>query len=273
MSVKPRRSSPALAVAFLALMVALSGTAVGQTAVTAAKRLITGKDIRDNSVTGKDVRNGSLLAKDFKKGQLPLGATGPTGAQGAAGAGGAAGAAGAQGVAGPPGPPGPPGTPGETGETGTVDLSAAGRAAIPTAPGGEVSFSTAAYVTLGSVTLTAPKAGYVVLNATGILRLPNDQSVAADERCVLELNVTDNVDPNAATIDKSGLHTMPKGSGALDYVTAPVALTDPVPAGPVTYTLRARVHPSISSNCSTTFSAARGGTANAVFVPYGPTGG
>lgn len=51
----------------------------------AAAKLITGKQIKDNSLTGKDVKDGSLLAKDFAKGQLPAGATGPAGPAGPAG--------------------------------------------------------------------------------------------------------------------------------------------------------------------------------------------
>lgn len=51
----------------------------------AAAKLITGKQIKDNSLTGKDVKDGSLLAKDFAKGQLPAGATGPAGPAGPTG--------------------------------------------------------------------------------------------------------------------------------------------------------------------------------------------
>lgn len=83
--IKELRPSPAMAVAFVALFVAGAGGA------TAAKSLVTGKVIKDNSVTGKDVKNGSLLKKDFKRGQLPRGAQGPQGPQGLAGPAGRAG--------------------------------------------------------------------------------------------------------------------------------------------------------------------------------------
>lgn len=82
MQVKLRRPSAATVMAFMALMVALSGTAVGEDAVSTAKKLITGKQIKDNSVSSRDIKNGSLLAKDFKPGQIPAGPAGPRGEQG-----------------------------------------------------------------------------------------------------------------------------------------------------------------------------------------------
>lgn len=80
-----------------------------------AAALITGKDIKDESITTKDVKNGSLLSNDFKAGQLPAGPQGPTGPAGergptgAKGDTGATGATGTQGIAGQQGPPGPVG--------------------------------------------------------------------------------------------------------------------------------------------------------------------
>lgn len=47
--------------------------------------LISGKDIKNESVTSKDIKNGSLKGKDFKAGQLPAGTQGPPGATGPAG--------------------------------------------------------------------------------------------------------------------------------------------------------------------------------------------
>ena len=124
--VRPRRPSAALVLAFLALCVALSGTAVGQSAVTSAQKLITGKQIKNRSVTSADIKtnsltsaaiqNGSLLGADFKLGELPAGPAGPkgetgapgtTGAQGPKGDPGATGATGEQGPAGDIGPRGP----------------------------------------------------------------------------------------------------------------------------------------------------------------------
>jgi hypothetical protein len=90
-------------VATLALLIALGGTAT-------AAVLITGRDIKDESVTGADIRNqtlgtrdikdGSLRSADFQRGQLPRGATGATGATGAQGATGGQGAPGGTGPSG-----------------------------------------------------------------------------------------------------------------------------------------------------------------------------
>jgi hypothetical protein len=65
----------ALVVAYLALLVALSGA--GYAAVK-----ITGKQVKNGSLTSVDVKDRSLLGKDFKAGQLPQG---PPGAQGSEG--------------------------------------------------------------------------------------------------------------------------------------------------------------------------------------------
>jgi hypothetical protein len=62
--------------------------------VAQAGGLITGADIKNNSVTTKDVKDNSLLAKDFKAGQVPAGPQGP------------AGPVGPQGPQGPQGPSG-----------------------------------------------------------------------------------------------------------------------------------------------------------------------
>jgi Collagen triple helix repeat (20 copies) len=96
------RVSPAVVVAMLALFVALTGAAVATTSA-----LITGKQIKDNSITGADVKNKSLRPNDF---------TGSV--RGARGPAGPAGAQGPQGAQGPPGPTGPAGQKGDTGERG-----------------------------------------------------------------------------------------------------------------------------------------------------------
>jgi hypothetical protein len=53
----------ALVVAVLALVTSLGGTSI-------AAKLITGKDIKDNSVTSKDIKNNSVSAKDVKSKSL-----------------------------------------------------------------------------------------------------------------------------------------------------------------------------------------------------------
>lgn len=84
----PRRPSPALVVAVVAVLLTSAGSAT-------AARLITGKQIKNSSITSTDIKNGSLQRGDFRSSQLPAG---PRGAQGPAGANGA------------PGPPGGNGT-------------------------------------------------------------------------------------------------------------------------------------------------------------------
>jgi hypothetical protein len=94
-----RRPSTTTALAFLALLVAVGGTAPAEGVVHAAARLVTGKGVKDGSLTGKDVRNSSLTGKDVKNRSLTRSdfsgsVTGPQGPQGPAGA------TGAQGVSG-----------------------------------------------------------------------------------------------------------------------------------------------------------------------------
>jgi hypothetical protein len=93
-----RLPSPALLVAFAALFVASSGTAV-------AAKLITGKQIANNTISASDVKNGSLQTKDLSaKARAALrGADGAQGPAGPAGPAGPKGADGAPGLAGAPG--------------------------------------------------------------------------------------------------------------------------------------------------------------------------
>lgn len=88
----------------LALVLSLLATAlvtallVGRPLAAEAARLLTGADIKDESLTTKDVRNKSLLAKDFAPGELPSGPRGPEGVAGPTGPAGATGAPGGGGV-------------------------------------------------------------------------------------------------------------------------------------------------------------------------------
>ena len=89
--------SPTFVVALLALVMATAGTSYGQDAYSAAKKLITGKQIKQRAITARHsrrarcadrtVKNGSLLAKDFKPGQLPAGSARPGGSAGSGGSG------------------------------------------------------------------------------------------------------------------------------------------------------------------------------------------
>lgn len=90
-----RRGIPTIAIAgALVLASATSGAT--------AALVITGKQIKDNTVTTKDIKNGTLTTKDMKSSTVSAlkGATGPAGPAGPAGAAGAAGPAGAPGISG-----------------------------------------------------------------------------------------------------------------------------------------------------------------------------
>lgn len=104
------RPSPAMVVACIALIVALSGTSVA--AVSQVRRnsvgtlqlrnsAVTTAKVRNNAITSAKVRNQSLRRVDFAFGQLPAGPTGPQGPVGPAGPAGAAGPAGPAGTIGP----------------------------------------------------------------------------------------------------------------------------------------------------------------------------
>jgi hypothetical protein len=110
------RPSPAMFVACLALMIALSGTGY---AVTALPRNSVGTaQLKNDAVNSAKVKKGSLLGSDFAAGQLPAGEDGPAGPMGPAGSAGPKGETGAQGPAGPAGPKGDTGAAGPQGPAG-----------------------------------------------------------------------------------------------------------------------------------------------------------
>src|SRR3954451_25114593 len=74
-----KRLTPGLVLGVLALVIALTGSAVGAS-------LITGKQIKNSSITGKDVKNKSLTKSDFRGSvRGPRGLTGAQGPPGATG--------------------------------------------------------------------------------------------------------------------------------------------------------------------------------------------
>ena len=96
---KIRIPSPAMIVATLALMVALSGTAVASSLITGAQiknntvstlditnGTVQSVDVKNNALTTDDVKNGTLKAADFAPGVLTSGAPGAPGQPGAPGA-------------------------------------------------------------------------------------------------------------------------------------------------------------------------------------------
>jgi hypothetical protein len=89
-------------VSTLCLFIVLGGTSY-------AVVVVTGKNVKDNSLTGKDIKDASLLKKDFASGQLPAGPPGPPGPKGDQGAQGPQGGQGLQGEKGGQGDKGDPG--------------------------------------------------------------------------------------------------------------------------------------------------------------------
>jgi hypothetical protein len=79
------RPSPAMVIACLALVVALSGTSYANILNVPVNSVGTAQ-LKANAVVSSKVKNHSLLAVDFKNGQLPAGAPGPKGDKGDQGA-------------------------------------------------------------------------------------------------------------------------------------------------------------------------------------------
>jgi hypothetical protein len=106
------RPSPALVVACIALLVALTGTGVAAVSQVVPRNSVGTAQLKSNAVVSAKVKNGSLLRADFKAGQIPAGPAGP---------------------AGPTGPAGPAGPKGDKGDTGA---SATALWAVVTSTGG-----------------------------------------------------------------------------------------------------------------------------------------
>jgi hypothetical protein len=111
---KGRRTTPLTVVVavFGAVLVSGGAYATAATVITGGQvkdNTLTGHDVRSRSLDGTDIRTGTLTADLFKKGALPRGPRGATGGRGGTGATGARGATGASGPRGPQGDPGPSG--------------------------------------------------------------------------------------------------------------------------------------------------------------------
>jgi hypothetical protein len=154
-----RRPSPAMAVAFVALLAALSGTAValpGKNTVDSGdikKGAVKRADIANNAVNSARVANNSLRLGDFRasdRSQLvgPQGAPGPQGSQGP------------QGAQGPQGPQGPQGAQGPTGPSETFYDDRSEAHTIP-----EPAFGIGTPIT----TLTLPGPATYLVSATGTI--------------------------------------------------------------------------------------------------------
>ena len=92
------RPSPAMVVAFIALLFALGGGAYAQLRIP--RNSVGTPQLKRAAVTSAKVKNRSLLARDFRAGQLPAGPRGVEGPVGPAGPAGERGPVGPQGAAG-----------------------------------------------------------------------------------------------------------------------------------------------------------------------------
>lgn len=88
------KSSPALVVACVALLVSLTGTSIAAVEQLVPPNSVGKAQLKDGAVTSAKVKNKSLRRSDFKANQFPRGLRGPLGPPG------------------PAGPPGPTGLPG-----------------------------------------------------------------------------------------------------------------------------------------------------------------
>jgi hypothetical protein len=108
-----RIPSPATCISTVALLFAATGTAAASGLITGAQikdntvgspdirnNSIATQDVKNNSLTSLDVLDGSLKTSDFAPGQLSTGPAGPAGPAGAPGAVGTTGAVGPQGAPG-----------------------------------------------------------------------------------------------------------------------------------------------------------------------------
>lgn len=105
-------ASPAMVVAFIAIVLAMTGSAF------AARALITGADIKDGSISRADLSSRTVKSLKGKRG--PAGPAGRDGFAGPAGPQGSPGPEGPRGPVGPVGTAGPRGPTGDTGATGAT---------------------------------------------------------------------------------------------------------------------------------------------------------
>ncbi|HEX7291357.1 MAG TPA: hypothetical protein VF250_09550 [Conexibacter sp.] len=158
--------SPAMVVACIAVVLALTGSAF-------AAALITGADIQNGSITRADLSRGTINSLKGKTGRRgPSGRDGFTGARGPQGD---TGPAGPQGPAGPVGPAGPKGNVGDTGAQGPIGRTGAqgvqGVQGDPGTPGQSLVFNTAVGATDAGTPIaqssTGPSSSEGIENSNG----------------------------------------------------------------------------------------------------------
>lgn len=128
-------------VACACLFVVLGGDAVAKDATTAAKKLITGKQVKNRSLTAADVKKGSLTGTEVKDGSLS-----PADFKGSV--------AGPKGDPGPKGDAGPKGDKGEPGPVGQIQGAPAGGDLTGTFPNPAIAAGAVTGAKIAATTIT-----------------------------------------------------------------------------------------------------------------------
>lgn len=165
-------ASPAMIVAFIAIVLAMTGSAF------AARSLITGADIKDGSISRADLSRRTVKSLKGMRGPAGRdGSAGPKGAQGDTGPQGPSGPAGPVGPAGPAGPRGDTGASGPQGDQGEQgppgDDGAPGQSVLYASSDGPKSAGTA--LLLSSDGPTDPNTEGVDISSLGQLLMANQQ--------------------------------------------------------------------------------------------------
>ena len=198
--------------ATIAVFIALGGGAYAVTALP--KDSVGTKQLRKSAVTSSKVKDNSLLVRDFRAGQVPIGPRGPRGEQGPAGE------KGAQGDAGAAGAPGENGLPGPT---------AAFINYCCTVPTGAT--------TVHTMNVNMPTAGRLWIQATLDTKLTCTTAVRCGSFYVLQVDGTSV--PNAdTTVTSEGQDAAVAGSGIKHDSFSVIGLTDTLPSGAHTVTLK-----------------------------------
>jgi hypothetical protein len=232
-------------IALLALFVALGGTSYA--AATLAADSVGTRQLRRGAVTSAKVKDRSLLARDFKRGQLPRGAVGPAGPAGAVG---------------PVGPQGPQGVPGPKGETGTVDPSAAGRVANEPFQGGEKGVVQGSTTRIGTVSITTPAAGRVLVTVAADAHPLYD----SEGLCTIQLLVR-----FGDRTQYGSLATFADGTESIAFQSLAFTHAFEVGAGVQRFDVLATVNGNVSRSCTSGFGMAAP-QATALWVPFGAEG-
>jgi hypothetical protein len=228
-------------IALLALFFALGGTAV------AASNSLLPK----NSVGTKQVINGSLAKADLSK-KAVTALKGNKGARGIPGAAGPQGPQGAQGAQGPAGAPNP--------NADTVNGYAASEIARVAQASTVNRVTGLTLSTLKSVSITAPKAGFVLV--TGTFEVYNPSTTCP---CEIHARLRDTVanTDSAHTFDNVGNPAAPATTG---FANVALSWIFPVTPGVRTFALQGAKYPAAAT------ATLENPVINAIYVPFGASG-